>query len=64
MMMYWWILIGIIIIAAIILPVSRWKRDKQKPGEAPMQILEKRYASGELSRAEFEEQKRTLSKKT
>ncbi|MEO2061340.1 MULTISPECIES: SHOCT domain-containing protein [Christiangramia] len=62
MMMYWWILIGAVVLAAILLPVSRWKTKNENNLEEPLQILKKRYAKGEISKDEFEEQKIILKK--
>ncbi|CAL66147.1 hypothetical protein GFO_1173 [Christiangramia forsetii KT0803] len=42
MMMYWWILIGAVVLAAILLPVSRWKTKNENNLEDSLQILKKR----------------------
>ena len=61
MMLLFWILI----IAGIVLLV-RWffgEEDQQGSGaeETPLDILKKRYASGELDREQFESMKRELT---
>ncbi|GGX00386.1 MULTISPECIES: SHOCT domain-containing protein [Flavobacteriaceae] len=63
MMMFWWIVIGLIVVAAVFLPLSNWLGKNQRTGDSPIQILEKRYAKGEISKEEFEEQKNNLKRK-
>ncbi|SHF42792.1 putative membrane protein [Salegentibacter echinorum] len=63
MMMFWWIVIGVIVVAAVFLPLSSWLGKNQKIDDSPIQILEKRYAKGEISKEEFEEQKNNLKRR-
>jgi len=56
----------ILIIATVVL-VLRWLLDQFKPGattqqreESALDILKKRYARGEIDKAEFEEKKKDL----
>ena len=62
MMMWWWILIPIILILAIFLFGGGSLRN---PGskENSMDILDNRFAKGEISKEEYEEQKRTINSK-
>ncbi len=68
----WWMLVGMVamagfwiaIIWAVVAIVRRWpnqseeRHARQKP--ASLEILERRYASGELTNDEFEAMKRRL----
>ncbi|WP_420592599.1 SHOCT domain-containing protein [Robiginitalea biformata] len=62
MMMWWWILIPIILILAIFLFRGGSPRSC-KSKENPMAILDNRFAKGEISKEEYEEQKRTINSK-
>ncbi|MDC6388901.1 SHOCT domain-containing protein [Pricia sp. S334] len=62
MMMWWWILIPIILILAIFLFRGGSPRSS-KNKENPMDILDNRFAKGEISKDEYEEQKRTINSK-
>lgn len=58
MMFFWWLLIIIAIVALV-----KWamnQRTATPKEETPMDILEKRYAGGEISKEEFEERKKDL----
>lgn len=58
MMIFWWVLI----ILGIVLLV-KWISDqkgKTRHEESALDILKKRYASGEISKEEFEEKKKHL----
>ena len=70
--MGWWMLWGsilwVVFIVAIVLVTARLSGDGrradntgQPPPEAPLDIARRRYASGELSREEFEQIRRDLS---
>jgi putative membrane protein len=62
--MGWWWLIGIIVLIAIIWPLSSWARRKnitsEKPQKTALDILKERYAKGEIDKEEFEERKEDL----
>ncbi len=62
MMMWWWILIPIILILAIFLFRGRSLRSS-KSKENPMDILDNRFAKGEISKDEYKEQKRSINSK-
>lgn len=58
-----WIIWIIIIIAVILLAkgyFSPAKKESEPIGESALDVLEKRYARGEISKEEFEEKKRDL----
>lgn len=62
--MGWWWIIGIILLIAIIWPVSqRFNRNNNVPRETEktaLDILKERYARGEINKREFEERKQDL----
>jgi len=62
MMMWWWILIPVILILAIFLFREGSSRSSQRK-ENPMDILDNRFAKGEITKEEYEEQKRTINSK-
>jgi len=62
MMMLWWILIPVVLVFGIFLYNGRNKQNTDKR-ENPMHILDNRFASGEISKEEYEEQKRMLNTK-
>lgn len=57
-------IIGIIVAVAVILLVKGYLSPPRKDGEPPeasaLEILEKRYARGEIDTAEFEQKKQVL----
>ncbi|MCM4166296.1 hypothetical protein KCTC52924_03226 [Arenibacter antarcticus] len=60
MMMWWWILIPFVLVLAVFLYNRRNGQNTVKD-EKPMDILDSRFAKGEISKEEYEEQKRTLN---
>ncbi len=62
MMMWWWILIPVVLVLVIFLYNGRNRQNAEKR-ENPMDILDNRLAKGEISKEEYEEQKRTLNPK-
>ncbi len=62
MMMWWWILIPIVLVLGAFLYNGRNKQNTVQR-ENPMDILDNRFARGEISKEEYEEQKRTLNTK-
>ena len=62
MMMLWWILIPVVLVSGIFLYNGRNNQNTHKR-ENPMHILDNRFASGEISKEEYEEQKRMLNTK-
>jgi putative membrane protein len=58
MIFLWIVLIVIIVIMAKLLFTKTNERTEHK--ETPLEILECRYASGEIDRAEFEEKRKDL----
>ncbi|HMB97074.1 MAG TPA: SHOCT domain-containing protein [Balneolaceae bacterium] len=59
MMIIWLILV--ILLAIVLVKVIMNSSDKKRD-ESPMDILEKRYARGEIDKEEFEERKNQLLK--
>lgn len=58
MMIFWW---GLIIVGIILL--VKWLSDQKsqtRTEDSALEILKKRYASGEISKEEFEEKKKDL----
>jgi putative membrane protein len=55
MILFW----GLIIAGAIVL--IRWLVDQSQGGKTALQILQERYAKGELQREEYEQKKRDLT---
>jgi putative membrane protein len=62
MMMWWWILIPILLVLGVFFLQGRNRQNVQKR-KNPMDILDNRFAKGEISKEEYEEQKRTLNSK-
>jgi len=62
MMMWWWILIPVVLVLGVFLYNGRNRQNTLKR-ENPMDILDNRFAKGEISKEEYEEQKRTLNTK-
>jgi|AntRauMFilla1563_2_1112583.scaffolds.fasta_scaffold08597_5 putative membrane protein len=60
MMMWWWILIPFVLVLAVFKYNKRNGQNTVKH-EKPMDILDSRFAKGEISKEEYEEQKRTLN---
>jgi putative membrane protein len=60
MMMWWWILIPFVLVLAVFLYIRR-NRQNTVEEKNPMDILDSRFAKGEISKEEYEEQKRTLN---
>ncbi len=61
-MMWWWILVPVILVLAIFMYASKNSRGFRKK-ENPVDTLKKRFANGEISKEEYEEQKKTLNTK-
>ncbi|WP_339628708.1 SHOCT domain-containing protein [uncultured Maribacter sp.] len=61
MMMWWWILIPVILILAFLFRGGGIRNDRRK--ENPLDILDNRFAKGEISKDEYEEQKRAINSK-
>ncbi|SRX55064.1 SHOCT domain-containing protein [Aequorivita sp. CIP111184] len=62
MMMWSWILIPVVLVLVVFLYNGRNRQNTEKR-ENPMDILDDRFAKGEISKEEYEEQKRTLNTK-
>ncbi|MFY9396746.1 MAG: SHOCT domain-containing protein [Desulfomonilia bacterium] len=56
------ILLVIVLVVSLFIRTSRRAPAAYEPGrETPLEIIKKRYARGEISKAEFEEMKKDLS---
>ena len=62
MMMLWWILIPVVLVLVVFLYNGRNRQNTAKR-DNPMDILDNRFAKGEISKQEYETQKRTLNTK-
>jgi putative membrane protein len=64
MMMGWIIIIPLLLIGVIVLVLSwrpeRWTGDNQQNRQTPLDIVKNRYASGEITRQEYEEMRKDL----
>lgn len=59
MHIFWWLfwIALIVVFFALIEPVPRGRRR-----ETPLEVLQRRYAAGEIGEKEYEERKRTLER--
>lgn len=61
MMMWWWIIgFGLLLLVIFLYTGKNKKEPVEKRSNSPLNILEKRYAKGEITKEEFENQKETL----
>ena len=63
MVIFWVIIIGLVIALARGFRGSMWDGHPPRPPEprTPLQILQERYARGEIDKKEYEEKKKDLS---
>ncbi|WP_231556164.1 SHOCT domain-containing protein [Gillisia sp. Hel_I_29] len=63
MMMIWWWIIGLGLLSLVVFFYTGKNKNRpvEKRRESPMNILKERYAKGEITKEEFENQKKTLS---
>ncbi len=61
-MWIWWILIILVVFAAVWYAVTASRRGNGAPEESPEKILKRRYASGEIDRETYERSLAELSK--
>ena len=61
-MMYTWIIVLGVIVLGILLYANK-NGSKILKRESPEEILDRRYASGEISKEEYEESKRVINSK-
>lgn len=57
MFLFW-----IAVIAVLVFLISRFTGERKNRGDEALDILRKRFASGEISKEEFEEKKKILGK--
>ena len=55
---FWW-LFWIVIIVALVLPITPVSRGRRR--ETPLEVLQRRYAAGEVSTEEYEKRKTKLN---
>jgi len=58
MILFWILVVAVVII--LVKSLSGRRKNDDRRSKSPMEILEKRYAEGEIDRREFEEKKRDL----
>lgn len=58
--MGWWWFIGIIIVAAVIWVVVKGINRNSKSEKTPLDMLNERYARGEIDKDEYEKRKKDL----
>ena len=61
-MMYTWIIVLGVIVLGIILYAGK-NRSKILKKESPEEILDRRYANGEITKEEYEERKQVINSK-
>jgi uncharacterized membrane protein len=63
-LMMWFVpLLFLVIVVAVLLRAPWWPRDRREPGsDTAREILERRFASGEITKEQFEDMKRTLGR--
>ena len=61
-MMYAWIIVLVVIVLGILLYTKK-NKSKTLKRETPLEILNRRYAMGEIKKEEYEEQKRIINSK-
>lgn len=61
MMLFWVAIVAVVVVVVTHLTDSTRNRDTKS--KTPRQILEERYAAGEMARDEFEEKKRDLAQR-
>lgn len=62
MMMWWWILIPVALVLVVFLYNGKNRQNTVKR-ENPMDILNNRFAKGEITKEDYEEQKQMLNTK-
>ena len=60
MWLFWFIPLGLIIWAAVMVVDSRKELGKSEQAKSPLDILQERYARGDINKQEYEEKSRDL----
>lgn len=58
----WWIFWITVVILLIIFFEPRWKKNKNINNTSPLEILQQRFARGEITKEEYEEKKTILER--
>lgn len=61
-MIFWWILIiaVVLVLFRMLMKNNTGNPTEEKQNESPLEILKRRYASGEITKEEFKERKNDL----
>lgn len=62
MMMYWWVIVLVVLVLGISMYAGK-NGNVLRRKQNPMDILDERYAKGEISKEEYEEQKLIINSK-
>lgn len=62
MMMYWWVIVLVVLVLGISMYAGK-NGNVLKRKQNPMDILDERFAKGEISKEEYEEQKGMINSK-
>lgn len=57
---FWWIFWGALVLWAYRWAMAKMKQAGSDAGEAPLAVLQRRYAAGEITTQEYEERKARL----
>jgi putative membrane protein len=62
MHVFWWVfwIVVLVLIFSLLTPV--WRNEPRRRRETPLELLQRRYAAGEISTQEYEERKATLER--
>lgn len=62
MMMYWWVIVLVVLVLGISMYAGK-NGNVLKRKQNPMDILDERFAKGEITKEEYEEQKGMINSK-
>lgn len=58
----WWIIWITIVVLLLLFFEPRWKKKRPDDKGSPLEILQRRFANGEITKEEYEEKKNILEK--
>jgi len=65
MILFWvCVIVRVVLVVLGIRRLSRQHGDRPRSGEAPLEILRRRHAAGEIDQEEFEKRRRSLADST